>query len=101
MPKGVSDTFKVSDRGGALRLRLDDRDRTALAARAERDRARADREDRVVAADLRTRPGAELRAPLAHDDVAGLRRLAVEQLDAEVLRIRVAAVLRRAEPLLV
>ena len=49
---------------------LDDRHEAALAARAERDRALADGEDRVVAAELRAGAGAELRAALADDDVA-------------------------------
>src|SRR5581483_6734076 len=85
---------------GALRG-LDDRDETALAARPERDRPLAHREDRVVAADLRAGARAELRAALADDDVAGPDGLAVEDLHAEVLGVRVAAVLRGAETFLV
>src|SRR5215468_1132874 len=84
-----------------LRARLDDRDAAALAARPERDGAGADREDRVVAADLGAGARAEPRAPLADDDVARLDGLAVEDLHPEVLRVRVATVLRGAEPLLV
>src|SRR5262249_54476538 len=84
----------------ALRL-VDDRDEAALAAPAERDRAGPNREDRVVAAELRARTGAELRAALPHDDVPGNDRLTVEHLHAEVLGVRVAAVLGGAEALLV
>src|SRR4051812_11008706 len=84
----------------ALRARLDDRHGAALAARAELDRAGAHREDRVVAADLRPGTGAELGAPLAEDDVPGPGGLAGEHLHAEVLRVRVATVLRGAEALL-
>src|SRR5215216_2276420 len=78
-----------------------DRDEAALAARPKVDDALADGEDRVVAADLRTRARAELRPALADDDHAGPGLLAREQLDAEVLRLRVPAVLDRAHALLV
>src|SRR5262249_5604345 len=80
---------------------VDDRDVAALAAAAKLGLAVADREDRVVAAHRRAGARAELRATLAHDDLAGLDVLAAEDLDAEVLRVGIAAVLRRAETLLV
>ena len=51
-------------------------------------------------ADLRARTRPEPRAALADDDLPGADVLAREDLDTEVLRIRVATVLRRAETLL-
>src|SRR5580765_2376853 len=88
--------------GGAARLRRrDDRDRAALAARAELDRAVLRGEDRVVATDARSRARLEARAALADDDHPGLHVLAGEHLHAEHLRIRVAPVARRAKSLLV
>src|SRR5437879_12532469 len=42
----------------------------------------------------------ELRAPLAHEEVARAHRFAPEALDAEVLRARVTAVAGRADPFL-
>src|SRR5437588_4763283 len=94
------DPGPVAEHGELLRGVLDDRHEAALAARAERDRAGAGREDRVVAADQRAGAGAELRAALPDDDVARLRRLAVEHLHAEVLGVRIAAVLGGAETFL-
>src|SRR5439155_2935008 len=79
---------------------LDDRHEAALTARAERDRARPHRENRVVTANLGARAWVEPRAALTDDDVAGLRGLTVEHLHAEELRLRVAAVLRGAEAFL-
>src|SRR5262249_32931835 len=79
----------------------DDRDRPAVAAAAELRHAVADGEDRVVLADRRPRARAEPRAALADDDLAGADVLPREDLDAEELRIRVAAVLPRAHALLV
>ena len=69
--------------------------------RAELDRALAHGEDRVVAADVRAGAGAEPRAALADDDHAGLHLLAGEDLDAEPLRVRVAAVPGGTEAFLV
>src|SRR6478672_3705933 len=86
---------------GSLLGRFENRHGAALAARPERDRPGAHREDRVVATDLRAGTRAEPGAPLADDDVAWLRELAVEHLHAEVLRVRVATVLRGAEAFLV
>src|SRR5579884_2133305 len=97
----IARSRRGSGRASSLRLRLDDRHGAPLAARPERDRPGTDREDRVVAADLRPRTGAELRPPLPDDDAARLRLLAVEHLHAEVLRVGVAAVLGRAQTLLV
>src|SRR5688500_989057 len=77
------------------------RDGALLAAATELDRALGDREDRVVAADADAVAGAELRAALPHDDVAGLDLLAAEHLHAETLRVRVAAVPGGTEALLV
>src|SRR5204863_9164416 len=76
-------------------------DETALAALPEGDRAGARGEDRVVAAEAGARAGAELRPALADEDHPGLDLLAGEDLHAEHLRVRVAAVPRRAESLLV
>src|SRR5215211_1199310 len=82
-------------------LRGYDGDEPALALRLEGDGPVALREDRVVASDTGARAGAEARAALAHDDRPRRDALAVEDLDAEHLRVRVAPVARRAESLLV
>src|SRR5579862_8494406 len=82
-------------------LRVDNADEAALAARAERDLAVALREDRVVLADAGAGAGAEARAALADEDHPRRHVLAGEQLHAEHFRVRVAAVPRRAESLLV
>ena len=58
-------------------------------------------EDRVVAAEAGARAGAEPRPALADEDHALLDLLAGEDLHAEHLRVRVAAVPRRTESLLV
>src|SRR5204862_8084975 len=78
-----------------------DYDGPALSARPERERSVALGEDRVVLADPRAGARAEARAALEDDDPAGLHRLAVEQLDAEALRVRAAAVPGGATPLVV
>src|SRR5881394_1498322 len=78
-----------------------DCDGPALSARPEREGAVALGEDRVVLADPRAGARAEARATLADDDHAGLHRLAVEELDAEALRVRVAAVPGGAKTFLV
>src|SRR5690349_11042687 len=59
---------------------------------AELDLAVDDREDRVVAAETNAGARMELGAALAKDDVAGFDLLAAVDLDAEILRIRIAAV---------
>src|SRR5947208_12574764 len=76
-------------------------DGPALSARPEREGAVTLGEDRVVLADPRAGARAEARATLADDDHAGLHRLAVEELDAEALRVRVAAVPGGAKTFLV
>src|ERR1044072_5771494 len=72
-----------------------------LPAPPEAQRAVALGEDRVVLADPRAGAGAEARAALPDDDHAGLHRLAVEQLDAEALCVRIAAVAGGAKTFLV
>src|SRR5436190_14639748 len=89
--------------GSKRRLARDfrDGDDAALAGRAELDHARTSCEDRVVAADSRALAGPEPSAPLADDDLAAAYLLPGEHLDAEHLRVRVAAVPARAKSLLV
>src|SRR5207244_12153240 len=79
---------------------LVDANEAALAAPPELHAAVAEREDRVVAAEARSRARAEPRAALAHDDRPRAHLLAGEDLHAEHLRIRVAPVARRAEAFL-
>src|SRR6185503_8402277 len=78
-----------------------DRDRAPLAAAMELDDARAEGEERVVAADADARTRTEAGAALADDDHPGLDLLPREDLHAEPLAGRVATVLGGAEPLLV
>src|SRR5580765_2699446 len=80
---------------------LRDGNEAPLTCRLEDDGAVALGEDRVVAPDPCTGAGTEARAALAHDDRSRGDALAVEDLDAEHLRVRVAPVPRRAESLLV
>src|SRR5512132_1712310 len=75
---------------------LGDGDEAALAACLEDDLAVSLGEDRVVPADPGAGARAEARAALAHDDRPGADALAVEDLDAKHLRVRVAPVPRRA-----
>src|SRR5512133_93514 len=84
-----------------LLLRGGDCDDAPLAACLEFDRAVAGGEDRVVSADPGTGPGAELRAPLADEDHPRLHGLAVVDLHAEPLGLRVAAVPGGTESFLV
>src|SRR5436305_15063060 len=79
---------------------LCDFDEAAVAALLERDGSRARGEDRVIAAKAGSRARAELRPALADEDHPALDLLAGEDLHAEHLRVRVAAVARGAEPLL-
>src|SRR5580765_3795012 len=79
---------------------LRDGNEAPLTCRLEDDGAVALGEDRVVAPDPCTGAGTEARAALAHDDRSRGDALAVEDLDAEHLRVRVAPVPRRAESLL-
>src|SRR5438552_1539881 len=90
-----------ASRSAAVLVLGEDRDKAALAAGAELDRPRPGREDRVVTSDSGPRAGLEARAALAHDDLAARHRLAGEDLDAEALRLGVAAVAARAQSLLV
>src|SRR5262249_16093033 len=60
-----------------------------------------DGEDRVVATDLRARPGPEPAAALADQDHPGLDVLPGEDLHAQSLRVRVAPVARGTKTLLV
>src|SRR5688572_31249288 len=69
-------------------------------AALELDGAVLEREDRVVAAEADVEARLELRAALADDDRARPHRLPAVRLDAPVLRVAVAAVLRRALTLL-
>src|SRR5215210_2717508 len=78
---------------------IDDGDQAALATRLEHDGAGTLGEDRVVAADARAGARAEARAALADDDRARGDVLAGEDLHAEHLRVRVAAVPRGPESL--
>src|SRR6266536_4979824 len=78
-----------------------DGDGSPFAGLAEGERAVAPGEDRVVLADSRPGARAEARAALADDDHSGLHDLTVEQLDAEALRVRVAAVPGGAKTFLV
>src|SRR3712207_5181439 len=57
-------------------------------------------EDRVVAAEADVLARMELRAALADDDLARRHELAVKPLDAQHLRVAVAAVLGTADSLL-
>src|SRR5580765_5044315 len=74
-------------------------DKTAFAGRLEDHRAVTLGEDRVVAPDARAGAWAEAGAALPHDDRPRGDVLAVEDLDAEHLRLRVAPVPRGAESL--
>jgi hypothetical protein len=69
-----------------------DRDDAALAGLVEIDHARAGGEDRVVATEAGAVARAEAGAPLAHDDLASANLLAGEDLDPQVLGVRVAPV---------
>src|SRR5690606_38187416 len=83
-----------------LRLRHHAHGATLLRALdAELDLAVDQREQGVVAAEADARTRVELGAALAHDDVAGSDRLAAVDLDAEVLRVGVAAVAGRTTSL--
>src|SRR4051794_22334047 len=78
-----------------------DVDDLAATARAERDGTRGQGEQRVVPTAADVHAGVEVRAALAHDDLAGLDDLATEALDAQALGVGVATVARGARALLV
>ena len=61
---------------------------------AELDDAVCESKKGVVFAHADVSAGKDVGAALAHDNSAGTGRLAVIDLDAEVFRVRVAAVLR-------
>src|SRR3954452_18429882 len=82
-------------------VRRDDGDDAAAAAFAEVDRARGAGVDRVVLADPDAVARLEAGPALTHDDLAAGDGLAGEDLHAEALRVRVAAVAAGAEALLV
>src|ERR1035441_3293893 len=79
-----------------------DLDRLAIARPLDgiADLAVDEREKRVVAADSDVGTGVKLRAALANDDRSRRHGLTSEDLDAEHLRLRIAAVTRRAAALL-
>src|SRR3954453_12235538 len=91
----------VSRAPGLLGRRGLDRDGPPAAAPGEDDGARGPGVDRVVLADARAVAGPEAGAALADDDLAAGDALAREHLHAEALGVRVAAVPRGAESLLV
>src|SRR3954467_9019338 len=72
----------------------------ATTARRERHRARATSEQRVVLAEADAVARLETRAALANDDLAAGHDLSSEDLHAEALGVRVAAVPARSESLL-
>src|SRR5574337_270861 len=78
-----------------------DRDRPMVARAFDGERYRAvdEREQGVVAADADVPAGVELGTALAHDDRAGTDRLPAEDLDAEHLGLRIAAIAGRAAAL--
>src|SRR5581483_1420966 len=91
-----------SSRGAAISRSVGgDRDHAAPAATLELNHPRAGGEDRVVAPEAGALAGPEAGAALANDDLAAAHALACEDLDAEHLRVRVAAVPARSKPLLV
>ena len=70
----------------------DDVDDLATATTTELDRARGEREQRVIAAATHIGAGVEMCAALANDDLAGIDLLATETLHAEALGIGITAV---------
>src|SRR5262249_8445767 len=95
-PRGPCNAYPSSSPLG-----LDDAYEAALAARPELDLAVAASEDRVIAPDSRSGAGTEARSALADQNHPGRDLLAGAKLHAEHLRVRVAAVARRAKSLLV
>src|ERR687890_254157 len=79
-------------RGPLSGLDRGDRDGLASPPRAEGHRTGLQREQRVVAAPADAQARVEVGTALAHDDLAGLHGLTPEALDAEALRVGVAAV---------
>ena len=91
-------TFEERERQTVRRHDVDD---LAAALRAELDRARGQREQRVVPAAADQVARVELGATLADQDLAGADDLAAEALDAEPLSVGVAAVARAGRTLFV
>src|ERR1019366_5390484 len=83
-----------SDRFGAS-SRLDDVDRLTSTLLAKLHRTGDEGKERVIATATNAVAGMEVRATLAHDDLAGVDCLAAETLDAKELGVRVAPVTRR------
>src|SRR5262249_43555971 len=96
-----ADARAVVEHGAPRATSVADRDEAAVAAGAEVDLPVPDGEDRVVATDLRARPGPEPAAALADQDHPGLDVLTGEDLHAQSLRVRVAPVARGTKTLLV
>ena len=98
MEKAKAPEWAPCERTSALALRRDDVHdlllddasvEVGLAAAAEGDLAHHHRVEGVVMADLHVLAGLYLRAALADDDHARAGRLAVSELNPEVLRVRV------------
>src|SRR3954447_26406111 len=81
--------------------RRDDVDDATTASGAELDVARDQREQGVVAAPAHAGARVEVRAALAHDDLARVDQLAAVALHAEALGVGVPTVLGRGRTLLV
>jgi hypothetical protein len=88
-------------RGSAPALARDDDHPATAAPHAELDRAGGEGEQRVVATATDVGAGVEVRAALAHDDLAGADDLAAEALDAQALGVAVATVPGAGSTLLV
>jgi len=82
---------------GACMSRLNGDDLLIATAVGEDYLAVGEREQRVVFTHADVLARVELRAALAHDDVAGRDRLTAVQLHAEPLALRIATVARGAE----
>src|SRR5262245_12231371 len=91
-------------RGGgrvSVLRRRHDADDLATAPHAELHRAVGEGEQRVVAAPTDQVTRVELRAPLTHEDLAGVDELAAVPLDAQALRGGVTTVPRAGRTLFV
>src|SRR4051794_38548157 len=84
----------------AIELVLQNANRPPLAGGAEVHFAGTRREDRVIAPEPGALARPELGPALAHDDLAAADLLARENLHAQHLRVRFAAVATGAQPLL-
>src|SRR5579883_2184069 len=93
--------YEKPRRSGVVREQLEgsarnhtDRAATLRAMGLELDLAVDQRVERMVTAQAHARARMELRAALAHDDVAGFDGLAAIELHAQIFRIRIATVAR-------